>query len=99
MLQGDTDTIDTAHDRQPQQSAMAQAQARQDILLSMIPGDKSKRGSIRIYPASLTTTSRPTSAIGNRSIRSKHSHSGLNGNATKEDEGEGVLVKMKIDLP
>jgi hypothetical protein len=63
----------------------------QDILLSMIPGDKSKR-SIRIYPSS-----RP----GSRQTES------LNGNGSAHGEGEhkirekasGVFVKLNVNLP
>lgn len=59
------------------------ASTHQDILLSMIPGDKSKR-SIRIYPAS-----RPSSKDAS-SVRSKASQSRLNTH---------VLVQFDIDLP
>ncbi|KEF51753.1 uncharacterized protein A1O9_12090, partial [Exophiala aquamarina CBS 119918] len=61
-----------------------------DILLSLIPGDKSKR-SIRIYSAS-----RPTSKDA-QSLRSKGSFAGLNGNngALKDT---GVLVKLDVNL-
>ena len=69
-----------------------QGQSYHDILLSMIPGDKSKR-SIRIYPAS-----RPSSSSKDApSVRSKNSNSRLNGN-TKE-KAAGVFVKLDVDLP
>lgn len=61
-----------------------------DILLSMIPGDKSKR-SIRIYPAS-----RPTSKDA-PSTTSRSSSIRLNGNP--KSKGTGVFVKLKVDLP
>ncbi|KIW24781.1 uncharacterized protein PV07_10474 [Cladophialophora immunda] len=64
----------------------------QDILLSLIPGDKSKR-SIRIYPAS-----RPTSKSG-QSLRSKSSVStGMNGSGGKQG-GDSVLVTLDVSLP
>lgn len=75
------------------------ASAYQDILLSMIPGDKSKR-SIRIYPAS-----RPGSRADADSIRSKASLTKLqqqNGAAKgPNDKGKGreVFVKLNVDLP
>ena len=65
-------------------------QAHQDILLSMIPGDKSKRG-IRIYPAS-----RPGSRSASKdalSIRSKGSNPRLKG------KDSAVFVKLNVDLP
>lgn len=74
------------------------ASAHQDILLSMIPGDKSKR-SIRIYPAS-----RPASRADGESLRSKSSSTKINasgsanGKAT-EARGKGVFVKLNVDLP
>jgi len=62
-----------------------------DILLSLIPGDKSKR-SIRIYSAS-----RPTSKDA-QSLRSKGSFAGLNGtNGMSKDTG--ILVKLDVNLP
>ena len=67
-----------------------QTQAHQDILLSMIPGDKSKRG-IRIYPAS-----RPGSRSASKdasSLKSKGSTGQLSG------KGSGVFVKLNVDLP
>ncbi|KAI1611282.1 hypothetical protein EDD36DRAFT_466235 [Exophiala viscosa] len=60
-----------------------------DILLSLIPGDKSKR-SIRIYPAS-----RPTSKDAS-SLRSKSSFGGLNGMSTNPDP---VLVTLDVNMP
>ncbi|KIW16303.1 hypothetical protein PV08_06354 [Exophiala spinifera] len=62
-----------------------------DILLSLIPGDKSKR-SIRIYPAS-----RPTSKDA-QSLRSKNSFGGLNGASVKSKDSS-VLVTLDVDLP
>ncbi|KAH0843564.1 hypothetical protein FOPE_09089 [Fonsecaea pedrosoi] len=64
----------------------------QDILLSLIPGDKSKR-SIRIYPAS-----RPTSKSG-MSLRSKSSvGTGMSSNGGKSG-GDSVLVTLDVNLP
>ncbi|KIV81182.1 hypothetical protein PV11_08619 [Exophiala sideris] len=60
-----------------------------DILLSLIPGDKSKR-SIRIYPAS-----RPTSKDAS-SLRSKSSFGGLNGTSKNPDS---ILVTLDVNLP
>lgn len=62
-----------------------------DILLSLIPGDKSKR-SIRIYSAS-----RPTSKDA-QSLRSKGSFAGING-ANGAHKDTGVLVKLDVNLP
>lgn len=64
----------------------------QDILLSMIPGDRSKR-SIRIYPAS-----RPGTADA-QSISSKASETRLNGSTRSSKAREGVFVKLNVDLP
>lgn len=64
----------------------------QDILLSMIPGDKSKR-SIRIYPAS-----RPTSKDA-QSVRSKASQTRLNGSVRSAKKRDGVFVQLNVDLP
>lgn len=64
----------------------------QDILLSMIPGDKSKR-SIRIYPAS-----RPGTGDA-QSVRSKASQTRLNGSTRSSKASEGVFVKLNVDLP
>lgn len=64
----------------------------QDILLSMIPGDKSKR-SIRIYPAS-----RPGTGDA-QSIRSKASETRLNGSTRSSKHKDGVFVKLNVDLP
>ena len=64
----------------------------QDILLSMIPGDKSKR-SIRIYPAS-----RPGTADA-QSVRNKASKTKLNGSTRSAKSREGVFVKLNVDLP
>lgn len=65
--------------------------AHQDILLSLIPGDKSKR-SIRIYPAS-----RPSSKDA-QSLRSKTSiAAGLNGTGRAKESS--VLVTLDVDLP
>ncbi|EXJ95193.1 hypothetical protein A1O1_00312 [Capronia coronata CBS 617.96] len=66
------------------------ASTHQDILLSLIPGDKSKR-SIRIYPAS-----RPSSKDA-QSLRSKTSFAGLNG-STRSKEAP-VLVTLDVKLP
>ncbi|KAL2441126.1 hypothetical protein ABEF95_012345 [Exophiala dermatitidis] len=71
-------------------------QSHQDILLSVIPGDKSKR-SIRIYPAS-----RPTSKDA-QSLRSKTSFTGgLNGNGTIRSTGSSreapVLVTLDVNI-
>ncbi|OCT53238.1 hypothetical protein CLCR_10821 [Cladophialophora carrionii] len=64
-----------------------------DILLSLIPGDKSKR-SIRIYPAS-----RPTSKSG-QSLRSKSSMTGgMNGMNGKKKEDSSILVTLDVNLP
>lgn len=63
-----------------------------DILLSLIPGDKSKR-SIRIYPAS-----RPTSKDA-QSLHSKSSFGGLNGASVRSKDSSSVLVTLDIDLP
>lgn len=65
-------------------------QEHQDILLSMIPGDKSKR-SIRIYPAS-----RPSSRDA-RSMRSQASREKVNGYGKRESSG--VFVKLDVDVP
>lgn len=64
----------------------------QDILLSMIPGDKSKR-SIRIYPASRPSTSDA------QSVRSKASQTKLNGSTRSAKHRDGVFVRLKVDLP
>lgn len=64
----------------------------QDILLSMIPGDKSKR-SIRIYPAS-----RPGTGDA-KSVRSKASQTRLNGSTRSSRAREGIFVKLNVDLP
>jgi hypothetical protein len=72
------------------------AQSYQDILLSLIPGDKSKR-SIRIYPAS-----RPSSSANDTpSMRSKGSSSRLrNGEGGQaRDIASGVFVKLDVDFP
>jgi hypothetical protein len=62
----------------------------QDILLSMIPGDKSKR-SIRIYPSS-----RPGS-------RQTESVDGKNGEGNKNnkirEKASGIFVKLNVNLP
>lgn len=65
--------------------AQSVEQQHQDILLSMIPGDKSKR-SIRIYPAS-----RPNS----------RQTDGVNGIEDKKlkEKASGVFVKMNLALP
>ena len=65
-------------------------QEHQDILLSMIPGDKSKR-SIRIYPAS-----RPSSREA-RSVRSQASKERVNGAGKREPSG--VFVRLDVDVP
>lgn len=62
--------------------------AHQDILLTMIPGDKSKR-SIRIYPAS-----RPGSKDA-QSIRSKPSSSRMNGST--RSHAQHIFVKLNVD--
>ncbi|KAJ9496269.1 hypothetical protein H2202_008227 [Exophiala xenobiotica] len=69
----------------------ATSSSHHDILLSLIPGDKSKR-SIRIYPAS-----RPTSKDA-QSLRSKSSFAGLNG-ASSRSKDSSVLVTLDVDLP
>lgn len=66
------------------------ASTHQDILLNMIPGDKSKR-SIRIYPASRPTSQDATS------IRSKASLTKMNGST--RSKSPGVFVKLNVDLP
>ncbi|EHY58159.1 hypothetical protein HRR83_004984 [Exophiala dermatitidis] len=71
-------------------------QSHQDILLSVIPGDKSKR-SIRIYPAS-----RPTSKDA-QSLRSKTSFAGgLSANGTTRSTGSTkdapVLVTLDVNI-
>lgn len=68
----------------------APSSSHHDILLSLIPGDKSKR-SIRIYPAS-----RPTSKDA-QSLRSKGSFAGLNG--TNRGANSAVLVTLDVKLP
>jgi hypothetical protein len=72
----------------------AESVQQQDILLTLVPGDKSKR-SIRIYPPS-----RPTSKSGH-SIRSRDSAgNGMNGGSTRRKTGESsVLVKLDVHLP
>ncbi|OAP58248.1 hypothetical protein AYL99_07338 [Fonsecaea erecta] len=73
-------------------ATQAPSSQHQDILLSLIPGDKSKR-SIRIYPAS-----RPTSKSG-LSLRSKSSvGTGMNSNSGKRG-GDTVLVTLDVNLP
>lgn len=68
-------------------------QHHQDILLSMIPGDKSKR-SIRIYPAN-----RPVSRDAD-SVRSKASQTRLNGTIRSQKGKESnVFVKLNVDIP
>lgn len=68
-------------------------QQHQDILLSLIPGDKARR-SIRIYPAS-----RPTSKSG-QSLRSKSSVLGNNGPEPGRKRGDSsVLVTLDVNLP
>lgn len=64
----------------------------QDILLSMIPGDKSKR-SIRIYPAS-----RPGTGDA-QSVRSRASQTKLNGSVKGAKNRESVFVKLDVDVP
>lgn len=70
----------------------ANTHQHQDILLSLIPGDKSKR-SIRIYPAS-----RPTSKA---SLRSNSSMSRLNGAGagSVKVKNAPVLVTLDVNLP
>lgn len=60
-------------------------QQHQDILLSMIPGDKSKR-SIRIFPAS-----RPAS----RSTEQTNGHA----DDKIKEKASGIFVRMKVNLP
>lgn len=67
-----------------QRNAQLLEQQHQDILLSMIPGDKSKR-SIRIYPAS-----RPNS-------RQTDGTNGAEDRKIKE-KASGVFVKMNVNL-
>ena len=69
-------------------------QTHHDILLSMIPGDKSKRG-IRIYPASRPGSRSASTNKDAGSLRSKGSSSGING---KEKAG-GIFVKLDVDVP
>merc|ERR1711939_125195 len=69
----------------------ATSSSHHDILLSLIPGDKSKR-SIRIYPAS-----RPTSKDA-QSLRSKSSFAGLNAASIRRKDSS-VLVTLDVDLP
>ena len=68
------------------------ASQHQDILLSLIPGDKSKR-SIRIYPAS-----RPTSKSG-LSLRSKSSIVGGMDGGSGRKKDSSVLVTLDVNLP
>jgi Late endosomal/lysosomal adaptor and MAPK and MTOR activator len=70
-----------------------QGQSYHDILLSMIPGDKSKR-SIRIYPAS-----RPSSSSRDApSVRSNGSNSRLNANGKEKERAAGVFAKLNVDF-
>ncbi|KIX05788.1 uncharacterized protein Z518_03760 [Rhinocladiella mackenziei CBS 650.93] len=72
------------------QTESTASSSHHDILLSLIPGDKSKR-SIRIYPAS-----RPTSKDA-QSLRSKSSFAaGINGIHKNQDSS--VLVKLDVNL-
>ena len=61
----------------------------QDILLSMIPGDKSKR-SIRIYPAS-----RP----GTTETDASHAKTRFNGSTRSTKSTEDLFVKLEVELP
>lgn len=88
-----SNTTDSTHDSP--NTAHTDHTHQHDILLSLIPGDRSKK-SIRIYP------SRPSSAAGtNRSIKSKNSYSKIHHPGDQLDRGKdsSVLVTMKIDLP
>ncbi len=74
-------------------SETSMSSQHQDILLSLIPGDKSKH-SIRLHPAS-----RPTSKNG-QSLRSKSSAlGGLNGTNGRKRGDSGVLVTLDVNLP
>lgn len=64
----------------------------QDILLSMIPGDRSKR-SIRIFAAQRPGTGDTSS------IRSKASHTRLNALGNKSSDHDGIFVKLQVELP
>ena len=70
------------HGENGQKTAMEQQQ-HQDILLSMIPGDKSKR-SIRIYPSS-----RPSS---------RQAGGGMEVNRKLKEKASGVFQKMDLGL-
>ena len=63
-----------------------------EILMSMIPGDKSKR-SIRIYPPS-----RPGTGDA-QTIRSRASQTRMNGSSRSSKGKESVFVKLNVDLP
>lgn len=73
-------------------SSQLHGSSHQDILLSLIPGDKSKR-SIRIYPVS-----RPTSKDA-QSLRSHGSFRGLNGTGGSKLKDSSVLVKLDVNWP
>jgi len=86
-VDGDGMSSDEATTQQQRQ------QQHQDILMNMIPGDKSKR-SIRIYPAS-----RPVSQDAD-SVRSKADQMRLNGSMRGQKGKEsGVFVKLNVDIP
>lgn len=93
-LSHSTDGENTADEEVGGERHHEQQQHHQDILLSMIPGDKSKR-SIRIYPAS-----RPVSQDA-QSVRSKASQTRMNGSmrSQKGKHTGSVFVKLNVDLP
>lgn len=82
--QYDSDADETRPGREPSTNGISEQQ-HQDILLSMIPGDKSKR-SIRIFPAS-----RPTS----RSTETTNGHP----DGKVKEKASGIFVKMNVNLP
>ncbi|KAL6245467.1 hypothetical protein RBB50_007466 [Rhinocladiella similis] len=84
-------TMSTSQINGHSENGAAPSSSHHDILLSLIPGDKSKR-SIRIYPAS-----RPTSKDA-QSLHSKTSFGGLNG-ASVRSKDSAVLVTLDVDLP
>jgi hypothetical protein len=83
--QYDSDAEETRPNGEPSATNAFAEQQHQDILLSMIPGDKSKR-SIRIFPAS-----RPNS----RSTERTNGH--LDGKI--KEKASGIFVKMNVNLP
>lgn len=83
--QYDSDAEETGRPAGEASSNGLSEQQHQDILLSMIPGDKSKR-SIRIFPAS-----RPTS----RSTERANGHA----DGKLQEKASGIFVKMNVNLP